>query len=57
MASQNFIQNFISWFQTKKTSDFEQQVQSITPILPKIKGTKLYYMIQRYQQEKKRIYV
>jgi len=39
------------------TKDFSSLIHKINPILDKLKGTKLFYMIRRYQTEKKVIYV
>lgn len=35
----------------------ETNIEKIKPILNKIKGTKLYYMVRRYENEKMFVYV
>ena len=37
--------------------EIENNIQKIKPVLNKIKGTKLYYMVRRYETEKKYVYV
>jgi hypothetical protein len=37
----------------KSQQNFEKNLYELKKILPKIKGTKLYYMIQRYEKELK----
>ena len=41
----------------KSQQNFEKNLSKLKRILPKIKGTKLYYMIQRYEKELKIKYI
>ena len=60
MSFTDLYQKIIAFFTRNPedyTKDFSTIINKINPILPKIKGTKLFYMVRRFQTEKKVIYV